>query len=147
MYKSDNCSSGAHPVYSTGTNLMYKSDSGVLRCPLLKWFTLESAARHIRSYLTYRFVRQLRSTLILVQVSNASRRVTLARLIKAALVFLESYTSVYCTAPNPCAQRSCILLTPICTIHFIIYYASIWTSGRQRVDCIKPCDSLRSIFT
>ena len=80
MYKLDNCSSGAHPVYSTGTNLMYKSDSGAIRCPLLKLSTLESAARHIRSYLTYRFVRHFRSSLILFQVSNASRRVTLARL-------------------------------------------------------------------
>ena len=52
-------------------------------------------------------------------------------------MILESYTSVHCTVSNPCAQRSRILLTPIRIIHFTVYYASIWTSGRQWVDCIK----------
>ena len=80
MYKSDWRSSGTHPVYSTGTNLMYRSDFGALRCPLLKWSTSESAGRHTRSYLTYRFIWWLRSSLVLFQVSNESRNVTLARL-------------------------------------------------------------------
>ena len=50
-------------------------------------------------------------------------------------MILESYITVHCTVPNPCTQRSHISLTPICTIHFTIHYASIWTSGRQWVDC------------
>ena len=41
---------------------------------------LESAARHTRSYLSYSFVRQLQSSLVLIQVSKESRRVALARL-------------------------------------------------------------------
>ena len=59
---------------------MYKSAFRALRCPLLKWSTLESAARHTRSYLSYRFVQQFRYSLVLIQVSNESRRVGLVRL-------------------------------------------------------------------
>ena len=51
-------------------------------------------------------------------------------------MFLASYTSTHSTVQNPCAQRSRISLTPICIIHFTVYYGSIWTSGRQRVDCV-----------
>ena len=104
-----------------------------------EWSTLKSAGRHMRSYLSYHFVRRVWWFLVLILVPNANKRITLTRLyLEQALMFLESYTSIHCTVQNPCAQRSRISLTPIRTIHFTVYYTSIWTSGRQRVDCFCP---------
>ena len=51
-----------------------------------------------------------------------------------ALVFLESFSAVHSTVSYPCAQRSCILLTPIRTIHNTHFQVNVCTSGRQWVD-------------
>ena len=49
-------------------------------------------------------------------------------------MFLESYTSVHCTASNSCTQRSRTSLTPIHTFHRLLCkYMDSWASTGHRL--------------
>ena len=91
---------------------MYGTDSGVLRCPLLKWSTFKSGGGHKRSY---RLVLGVRWFLVLILVSNSSRRgaLTIQYLVKASArdsVKLHFYT-LYC------AESMCSKVTHIINPH------------------------------
>ena len=87
----------------------------VLRCPLLKWSTLESAGRHKRSYHSYRFVLGVQWFLALILVSNSSRTgaLTIQYLVKASArgsVKLH-FSTLYC------AESMCSKVTHIINPH------------------------------